>query len=331
MLNATRVMGKAGGAALQWRPVTVPALSVGYAVKIVYGNGRWGMVAYSPGVNAHLTFASTDDGETWSQGDFTPLFGFGSPYIEYLPAAGLFVCIGTGGVIFTSPDFLVWTWYASPNSDVSAMTYMGVFQNKLLAASTSKSARTTDGFSWTGVVTLPPNPSGGSYDGTSPLASGPSRALYTPNSSSYWATDDGVSFAVQSAPSGVAFGNSTFGLGSFYASDNSGAVPTNKIHKSSTGLTGSWQTFTLPETIQRAARIAENSAAVLALGTFAFDGIGNKAALTLDGNSWQMTGACGNAQLQPRAVKGNGRRFIASGPTTAPPYTNNKIYILDIP
>ncbi len=328
MQIATRIQGVTGGGALQWRPVVVPQLSGGYPAKIVYGNGRWLMLAFMGGYYA--PFVSADNGETWVMGTFAPLTGYGGPAVEYLPDAGLFVCTNVSA-FFTSADGLMWNWYSPPGAIANAH-HQGVFKGKLLGCFSNKSTRTTDGFSWTAAVTLPSNPSGGSYDYTKPLACSPDRALYIPNSPSYWATDDGVSFALQSAPAGVIFGNPAYGFGQFFVTDSTGAVPTNKLHKSTSGLTGSWQTMTLPAAIERGSCIDTNDAAVVALSQFPTGGLPPKAALSLDGgNSWEMTGPCGTAQIQPRALKGVGRRFIAAGPSVTPPYSNNTIYILDVP
>lgn len=316
-----------GGGIQQWRQVTVPALAGGYPIKIVYGNGRWLMIAWM-GYNAPLV--SIDNGETWTIGSFFPLSGSGSAAVEYLPEAGLFVCTAPS-VFFTSSDGLSWNWYTPP-SVVSGYHYQGIFKDRLLGFFNSNQATcTSDGFSWSVPVTVPPNPSGGSYDYTKPIACSLDRALVMPNSASYWATDDGISFAIQSAPAGIVFGNPAHGFGSFFATDSTGVVPTNKIHKSTTGLTGSWQTITLPGPIERGSPICATDAAVVALSQYPIAGAAPSAAVSLDGQSWTMTGPCGNAQYQPRALKGVGKRFIAGGPTLNPPYTTDKIYILDIP
>ncbi len=320
-----------GGTVQQWRQVTVPALSGGYPVKIIYGNDRWLMIAYIGGYYQPLV--STDNGETWAAGSFSPLSGFGSPAVEYFPGSGLFVCTNTSA-FFTSSTGLGWNWYTPPTVDgkyVGGYHFQGIFKDRLLGFfSSNQTTSTSDGFSWAAPVTLPPNTKGGSYDYTKPIACGPDRALITPYSAGYWATDDGISFTIQSAPDGIVFGNAAHGFGSFFATDSTGTVPTNKIHKSTTGLTGSWQTTTLPGVLERGAGISATEAAVVALSQYPVAGSAPRAAISLEGHIWSMTGPCGNAQYQPRTLKGVGKRFIAGGPTITPPYTTDKIYILDV-
>ena len=125
-----------------WALKTLPATAVWN--KVIYGNGTF--LAFVSGSTAAAT--STDGGNTWTARTLANLACTDGIY-----ANGLFVLVGSGGTIQTSPDGITWT------ARTSGTTYLlngidygnGIFVISMGQAeqSSSQIATSTDGVTWT--------------------------------------------------------------------------------------------------------------------------------------------------------------------------------------
>ena len=196
---------RSSASGLIWKPVTIDPLISLYGA--AFGNGRYVAVgAYSSPYNAFATnvAVTSADGVNYTVGETIQLANGAKQFNDIAFGSGLFVAVGTNGVIETSPDGKVWD--VRHMFDGQALNAVTFGDGQFVAMGTNGYiCRSTDGKKWSqGFTGLSSDYNGLTFANGQFVAVGKSGAIATsPNGIIWTARPSGTTKQLRS----VAFGN----------------------------------------------------------------------------------------------------------------------------